>query len=57
LRKEITKAVLAEYSAKTAEKSADKSLANGLKKGAEKAAEHTPVPRDSAAKSKAGVLE
>jgi stage V sporulation protein G len=55
LRKEITKSVLDKY--ENGDKPKDKSLADGLKKGAEKAAGQATVPRDAAAKSRAGVLE
>lgn len=57
LRKEISNAVLDEYEA--AEKTAERkpSLTDGLRDGAAKAAEHTAIPREAAAKSRAGVLE
>ena len=57
LRKEITKTVLGEF--ETAEKTVERkpSLEEGLRNGAMKAAEHAAVPRESAAKSRAGVLE
>jgi len=57
LRKEISKAVLDEY--KAMEKDIDRKpkLADGLRDGAAKAAEHAAMPREAAAKSRAGVLE
>jgi stage V sporulation protein G len=57
LRKEMVKAVLDEF--KAAEKTKDRkpSLADGLRDGASKAAQHVAAPRESAAKSRAGVLE
>ena len=57
LRKEISKTVLDEY--KTAVKAAERkpSLENGLRAGAAKVAENGSIPKDVAAKSKAGVLE
>ena len=57
LRKEITRAVLSEY--KAAEKTAERkpSLSEGLRDGAARAAEHIAAPRESAAKSRPGMLE
>ena len=57
LRKEISKSVLDEY--KAAERSAERkpTLAEGLRDGAAKAAEQAAMPREAAAKSRAGVLE
>jgi stage V sporulation protein G len=61
LRKEITKAVLDGYKAseRTAERTAERkpTLAEGLRDGAAKAAERAAMPREAAAKSRAGVLE
>jgi stage V sporulation protein G len=57
LRKEISKAVLKEFDA--AERTADRkpSLADGLRDGAARAAEQAAMPKEAAAKSRAGVLE
>jgi len=57
LRKEITQAVLDGYSAN--ERAADRKpkLSDGLRDGAAKAAGHAAMPRETVAKSRAGVLE
>jgi len=57
LRKEISKAVLDEYEAAEKTISRKPSLEEGLRNGAVKAAEHAAMPRDTAAKSRVGVLE
>jgi len=57
LRKEITKAVLGEYQATEKIHDRKQSLADGLREGAAKAANHNAMPREAAAKSRAGVLE